>query len=374
MVKIYQLTLNHTYFIDVDRRRYYHEGVADLYHGKQKSGWCVYYGMPVDRDLEREKAHCRCVVYREDASTAALVDGTIVICSAIINQAMSINVFNRIMETGDARETIQFRYWYGILESIPHTSEICMKGQLRIVEDFHDVADRIFDENEGSRRLIKAHYLREHHLYTELSDNLGGLFRSGSQADVVFRCRGNDIPAHKLILSTRSPVFEAMFKSGMHERQNGVVDIVDMAPDTLKAMLMHIYTLKPITLTYRKAVKIIYAAEKYQLDILKEMCRDHLKSCLSKNNALSLLVLGDLLDQQLKISAMDFICNHVCDLQKRKNWNHVQSKHPALAAEIMELYSKVEKSPEKDSVSSKFDLPAFILFNAVSYFLIWLSI
>lgn len=280
------------------------------------------------------------------------------------------------MEIGDVKETMQFRYWYGILEDIPHTPEICMKGQLRIVEDFRDVADKKFEDDDASRFLIKANYLREHHLYKELSDNLGGLFRSGSQADAMFRCRNNDIPANKLILSMRSPVFEAMFKSGMHERQKGVVDIIDMGPDTLKDMLMHIYTLKPIKLTYTKAVKLIYAAEKYQLDILKEMCRDHLnlKSCLSKNNALSLLVLGHLLDQQLKTSAMDFICNHVCDLQKRKNWIHIQSKHPALAAEVMKLCSRVQKSPDKNSISSKFDLSTihvhilqccFLFFNLV---------
>lgn len=42
-----------------------------------------------------------------------------------------------------------------------------------------------------------------------------------------------------------------MFRSDMHESQNSVLDIVDMDTESLKDMLMHMYTLQPINLSYK---------------------------------------------------------------------------------------------------------------------------
>ena len=46
---------------------------------------------------------------------------------------------------------------------------------------------------------------------------------------------------HQVILSARSPVFRAMFMADMAEKKTQKVDIKDMTPDVLYAMLIYIY-------------------------------------------------------------------------------------------------------------------------------------
>uniref|UniRef100_A0ACD5UD89 Uncharacterized protein n=1 Tax=Avena sativa TaxID=4498 RepID=A0ACD5UD89_AVESA len=40
---------------------------------------------------------------------------------------------------------------------------------------------------------------------SNLSDNLGNLLKSGEEADVTFKVKGEDFPAHKIVLAMRSP-------------------------------------------------------------------------------------------------------------------------------------------------------------------------
>ena len=53
--------------------------------------------------------------------------------------------------------------------------------------------------------------------------------------DRVFEC-------HQFMLSSRSPVFRAMFQSDMTEAATKRVDIQDLQPDTVNDMLLYIYT------------------------------------------------------------------------------------------------------------------------------------
>ena len=62
-------------------------------------------------------------------------------------------------------------------------------------------------------------------------------------SDVSFRCRDQDetddpIKAHKFILASRSPVFEAMFFGLLKETQQ-VIRLEDVSLDTFKALLRY---------------------------------------------------------------------------------------------------------------------------------------
>ena len=49
-----------------------------------------------------------------------------------------------------------------------------------------------------------------------LSRDLDQLLQSGGSADFTFEVEGEEIPAHKIILSSRSSYFRALFNSGRH--------------------------------------------------------------------------------------------------------------------------------------------------------------
>ena len=50
-----------------------------------------------------------------------------------------------------------------------------------------------------------------------LSDDLGHLLKSGEGSDIVFVVEGEEMPAHRLIVASRSPVFKALLDNPMRE-------------------------------------------------------------------------------------------------------------------------------------------------------------
>ncbi|GFU17600.1 speckle-type POZ protein [Nephila pilipes] len=145
----------------------------------------------------------------------------------------------------------------------------------------------------------------------------------------------------------RSPVFSAMFSSEMEESRKNKVDITDVDVTALRLMLKYVYTGKVENLTVSSAGDLLYAADKYQLKGLKTRCSDYLKSTVSIENVLGILSLGDLLDPDLKMFAMDFICEK-CDefqaLEKTEEWKNLQNEKLPLAFEVL---TSLSKSKEK---------------------------
>ena len=68
------------------------------------------------------------------------------------------------------------------------------------------------------------------------------LFQSGKLSDVTLLVGDIELKAHKAILSTRSPVFAAMFEHDCKEKHESQVTISDVHVDVLKELLLFIYT------------------------------------------------------------------------------------------------------------------------------------
>jgi len=104
-----------------------------------------------------------------------------------------------------------------------------------------------------------------------INKQLGGAARQ-LLTDVELQVGGTSFPAHRFILSAQSPVFEAMFNSGMKESQTGSVRIDDVDSSTFKEFLDFLYTgmLPP------SAIKeeLFTVADKYQVKSLMDICKN----------------------------------------------------------------------------------------------------
>ena len=72
--------------------------------------------------------------------------------------------------------------------------------------------------------------------------DLAGLLESGQDADVVFKVEDDTMPAHRIVLTTRSPMFQGMLNSGMREGSEGVVAVEGVRAPVFKALLHFVYT------------------------------------------------------------------------------------------------------------------------------------
>ncbi|XP_023316699.1 speckle-type POZ protein A-like [Trichogramma pretiosum] len=99
----------------------------------------------------------------------------------------------------------------------------------------------------------------------------------------------NSIPAHRIVLAMSSPVFKAMFTHDMLERKNNSIEIPDIPYNILIEMLRYIYTGDIVSTKTDIVLKLLAAADKYQIDNLKIKCEKILCAELSTENALDIL-------------------------------------------------------------------------------------
>ncbi|GIX80946.1 TD and POZ domain-containing protein 1 [Caerostris extrusa] len=159
-------------------------------------------------------------------------------------------------------------------------------------------------------------------------------------SDVKLKAKTCSFPAHKVILSARSPVFKAMFSSDMRESTCDIVHI-DLNDQTVRRMLRFMYTADVDDLGWSSASELYAAADKYEVLTLKEKCSSYLKANLRPSNACSALVLADLhQDAGLKRLVQDFILKHSLEVMNSDEWKHMMETDLKLAAETMYLKFK----------------------------------
>ena len=115
------------------------------------------------------------------------------------------------------------------------------------------------------------------------------MFSDKDMCDVQIICGGQVFDCHQVILSARSPVFRIMFQADMAEKMTRKVNVTDVEPDVMSELLTFIYTgntPKLDKLDKERVVKtqtfdlfaqgLLMAAEKYQLEQLKNICLEKL--------------------------------------------------------------------------------------------------
>jgi speckle-type POZ protein len=127
-----------------------------------------------------------------------------------------------------------------------------------------------------------------------LSSDMSDLLDSGDGSDFTINCGSTKLNAHQLILATRSPVFKAMLSHDMIEGNTQEVTILDVDPETFRLLLQYIYTsdVRPNSLYFKQVRDLIYAAEKYQLNELKNICFESLTKYISLGNISELAMLA----------------------------------------------------------------------------------
>lgn len=135
------------------------------------------------------------------------------------------------------------------------------------------------------------------------------LLDSGINSDVILLVGKNEIPfkAHKLILSTGSPVFQNLL-SGTHPAAE--IFIKDVEPKPFRLLLNFLYT-GETEAEVNDAPALLYAANKFQVPDLVTLCALLLKTHLSDKNAASIYQQAERFDQhELADSALVHIRRH----------------------------------------------------------------
>lgn len=141
-------------------------------------------------------------------------------------------------------------------------------------------------------------------------------------ADVFFSFQGENIariPAHKMILALRSPVFKAMFY-GSFPQSKGDIRIEDITLETFQRLVKYLYT-DHLQLSKQSVIPLLYAAQKYQIAGLISKCENYLQDNLAVDNACTLFSHAKFFTMaKLRTNALKFIADNAIDVLKNDDF------------------------------------------------------
>jgi len=234
-------------------------------------------------------------------------------------------------------------------ESLLSFAERSVLGQQLLPDDTLSIVCEITEEN--SRRILSMADERMEKSYPmnlfnsiyhkEFVKDMNNVFTDKENGyNFIINCGDQVFYCHKFMLSARSPVFQAMFQSGLAENEAGSVEIEDIKPNVMIEMLRYIYSGCTLAVEIYGR-ELLAAADKYQLDKLKNCCEEFLFGTLNVENCIDLILLGDINQaKSLKKAALEFFTKNLRSSDSG-DWKNRLKEHPILAVEVMEcLFSK----------------------------------
>jgi len=181
-----------------------------------------------------------------------------------------------------------------------------------------------------------------HDTKNTLGKDLKRMLDTGQGSDVTLVASdGKEFPAHTLILSSRSPVFSAMFEHGMKEKQEKRVTIEDLDSGVVSSLLDFMYT-DSVPLPAILDPQLLFAANKYQIPTLKTVCEESMIANLTINNATKFLSYADLYGAtQLRNAAKRFVVRNLSEIKKTDSWKTLRNQSPHLFDEIIDELAEV---------------------------------
>ncbi len=128
--------------------------------------------------------------------------------------------------------------------------------------------------------------------FAEVLSKLEVLRTRQDLCDITMVIEGREFHAHKLILVSCSPYFEAMFLSGMAESRQKSVRLQGIDPSAFESILELFYTGK-VSISMENVQSILSAASIFQVKHLIDACSEFLKRHLSPSNCLGVRIFGE---------------------------------------------------------------------------------
>ncbi|XP_051173211.1 speckle-type POZ protein B-like [Leptopilina boulardi] len=193
-----------------------------------------------------------------------------------------------------------------------------------------------------------THYAETENLLSQIEI----CFDDQTLKDVTFKVENKVFTAHKMILSLRSPVFAAMFKSKMSEELTSIVEIKDIESTIFQKMLRFIYT-DEVKYLKESAIQLYNAAEKYQLEKLKRMCINSLYENLSLKTVIETLKFAKKFSIfYLEQSCLKYLVLNIETLKETFAFEELINMYPRYSMNIIEMQQTINCEKEDVKLSA----------------------
>ncbi|GKY95712.1 hypothetical protein MPSEU_000532000 [Mayamaea pseudoterrestris] len=161
---------------------------------------------------------------------------------------------------------------------------------VKILKDYRVV--RIASYNEHTAALVEpldhrvgaAGAMNAVAVTATYTNHMRGLVNDDEFADVAFLVEGEQVHAHRAILTQRCEHFAAMFRSGMRESSERTIALPNMSKRIFLLLMEYIYT-DTVKIQLDNAIDLYIMSDLYRLDRLRDMCGTFVRRNLNADNA-----------------------------------------------------------------------------------------
>jgi len=181
----------------------------------------------------------------------------------------------------------------------------------------------------------------EKELTNRLSLDMISLLESGDCTDCIIICKGREFQCHRSILVGRSSVFKAMLTHQTKEKVSGRIMIDDFEEETVYTLLRYLYSGNVENLEKKDVGCLLRAADKYDLNELKQLCVSTLGGKIDIENVCSILSLAKMYNCSLLGDiALQFVTENRDKIVKKSDWKYQLESHPDILARMFEALVK----------------------------------
>jgi len=211
----------------------------------------------------------------------------------------------------------------------------------------------LYDRDNGTRRAIPSgdlmftrQWMQSLNLMNEKDDEM--LYSHLKDVILVSR-EGTEVPCHKLILSLRSNVFNAMFvheNDSSHQR----IYIDDFDAETIKKMIKFIYSGMLDDSKLDVDMDLLAIADKYGLKTLKDLCERKLSNELEFGNVLDAWMAAKMVNAKILLNSCEiFINDNYEKVSSSKTMKPHLEQNPEKMFELMRILYERQREELKES-------------------------
>jgi speckle-type POZ protein len=177
--------------------------------------------------------------------------------------------------------------------------------------------------------------------------HLSKLLDTQSMSDVTFVVENEKIDAHAIVVSGSPVICTMLEKDKFKEGHTRTVEIEDIEPSVFKEMLRYLYTGNAPKLDQNEMIEPLFlAADKYQIEALKNCCEQRLIKTLNLETVVHYLVLAHLYTApQLLEASLKFLEKHKKQVWTHAEWKELNKSYPDLF--FLASHRMVEKKRNK---------------------------
>ncbi|CAG9806498.1 unnamed protein product [Chironomus riparius] len=166
-------------------------------------------------------------------------------------------------------------------------------------------------------------------------------------SDLTIICSDQEeIKVHKFVLALKCPILMEMLEAEATDCGNNKIKLNDIDSKTMKALVLYLYT-GDLVINQSMSSKLLYAAEKFQLNNLKTICISSLSESLELENVLETLILADHYEEKiLEENCIGFIKMNFYKLKDAKDWIKLDMRH------ALKIMISLEKNPITFNITS----------------------